>query len=99
MVGDGIVMSAWWVERQYHRQQDTGARSASQYGNHSCSGASSVLPEGTVTIAGADSGTLCSLPPFMRFAGSVQTSPSISPSKASTGASLTSLLKGICFGG
>jgi len=38
--------SAWRVERLSHRQQDAGARSASQYGNHSCFGASLVFTRG-----------------------------------------------------
>jgi hypothetical protein len=36
---------------------------------------------------------------FVRLAGSVQTSPSISSRRARIEAGLTSLFKGICFGG
>ncbi len=75
--------SAWRVERLSHRQQDAGARSAFQYGNHSCSEASSVFTRG---------GHNPSLVPKAELL------PSISLGKASIGAGLNSLFKGI-FGG
>jgi hypothetical protein len=83
-VNHWLLMSAWRVERLSHRQQDAGARSRSI-----------LEPFLFWSVIGFYQRRTQS-PSLVPKA---ELLPSISPGKASIGASLNSLFKGICFGG